>query len=113
MMSLDRVLLNIEERDVNVSRKLFESNPMTLAQSTPETNICYKRSLIGMSNEMLMARLKQDMEGVAHTLDKFSKSYDALRYAIESDTTARKNIPAIQPINNKQLTLLAGLERSP
>lgn len=104
---LDRVLSNIEERDVNVSRKLFESNPYDLGAIDTRNQYLLQEELIGMSNEMLMARLKQDMAGVAHTLDKFSKSYDALRYAIESDTTARKNIPAIQPINNKQLTLLA------
>lgn len=104
---LGDVLSNIEARDVNVSRKLFESNPYDLGAIDTRNQYILYEELIGMNNEMLMSRFKQDIENVTHTLNRFSKSYDALRHAIDNNTISKDNIPAIQPINNKQLTLLA------
>lgn len=104
---LSEVLTNIEERDVNVSRKLFESNPYDLGAVDTRNQYKLYEELIGLSNEMLMSRFDQDMQNVSRTLNSFSKSYNSLRNAIDNNTISKDNIPAIQPINNKQLTLLA------
>lgn len=104
---LSAVLSNVEERDINVSRKLFESNPYDLGASNMRNQSALYEEVIGLSNEMMMVKLNQKIEEATHTLNRFKRSYETLRESIDSDSTSRSNIPAIQPINNKQLTLLA------
>lgn len=104
---LDEVLYNIEERDVNVFRKLFESNPYDLGAGDVRSQYLLHEELIDKDNNMLISRLTGDIHKVERTLNNFSRSYEELRYAIDSSLISKDNIPAIQPINNRQLTLLA------
>jgi hypothetical protein len=104
---LDEVLTNISERDVNVFRKLFESNPYDLGAAEVRKQYLLTEELVTMDNEMLLARFDQDITKVEHTFARVKKSHEALCIAIENNVMDIDNVPAIQPINNSQLTLLA------
>ena len=104
---LDEVLTNISERDINVFRKLFESNPYDLGAAEVRKQYLLNEELVTMDNEMLLARFDQDITKVEHTLARVKKSHEALCIAIENNVMDIDNVPAIQPINNSQLTLLA------
>jgi hypothetical protein len=104
---LDEVITNISDRDINVFRKLFESNPYDLGAADKRKQQELYEELVNMDNTTLLARLNNDITDVGHSLDRFNKSYDMLCQIAESGNIEHDNIPAIQPINNKQLTLLA------
>lgn len=104
---LDKVIVNLSERDINIFHKLFESSPYDLGAADKRNQLLLNEELVGLSNEELHARLNEDLAKVEHTLNRFKKSHESLQQAIENNIMDINFIPAIQPINNSQLTLLA------
>ena len=104
---IDEVLNNVVERDVNVFRKLFESNPYDLGAADERERYELYEELIALSTEELIERFKVDMDKTEKLVKELNNSYEELNKAIENNNLSISNIPAIQPINNRQLTLLA------
>lgn len=105
--SLTYVLDNVVRRDENVFRKLFESNPYDLNADIDQERIALYEQLVEMNNSELAELLAKNMQRAEKEESEVLKSYDNLRYNISSDVLSIDYIPAIQPVNNKQLTLLA------
>ena len=105
--SLSIVLDNVRARDENVFRKLFESNPYELNTENDEERIELREELAEMSNDELADMLEERSKLLEREYDKLIRSHDDLRYYISSNTESINYIPAIQPVNNRQLTLLA------
>lgn len=104
---IDEVLDNVVERDVNVFRKLFESNPYDLGAADERKRYELYEELIALSTDELIERFNSDMSKTNKLVKELRDSYDELNKALENNSLAISNIPAIQPINNRQLTLLA------
>lgn len=104
---LTEVIDNVERRDENVFRKLFESNPYDLTIDSDNERIALHESLMEMTNDELIETLKQRVESATRDNDALARSYDDMMYALETTTLSVDCIPAIQPVNNRQLTLLA------
>ena len=105
--AIDEVLNNVVERDVNVFRKLFESNPYDLGAADERERYELYEELITLTTDELIERFGEDIAHSQKLVNDLQESYDKLHKALESNDLIYNNIPAIQPINNKDLTLLA------
>lgn len=106
--SLSLVLENVVRRDENVFRKLFESNPYDLSADMDNERIALHEELVALdSDDELMAIL----EGRIHNAEKLERdivrAHNDLKYHLSNGTLQISSVPAIQPVNNRQLTLLA------
>ena len=104
---LTEVIENVERRDENVFRKLFESNPYDLTIDSDEERIALHESLMNMDNDELLQTLEERVQKANIENDKLTRSYEDMMYALETSYLSIDCIPSIQPVNNKQLTLLA------
>lgn len=105
--SLATVLENVTARDENVFRKLFESNPYDLNTSYSNERHELHRELIDLSDDELLDMLDGYLMSADRKREKLLTSYDDLSYAITTSALSGDCIPSIQPVNNRQLTLLA------
>ncbi len=104
--SLMMVLENVAERDRNVFRVLFESDPYDFGGIGLEETWRSRERLAAMDNRALgrefFTRLDEFEAGVAH----LEAIYTRVQEHIAEAGDAVNSIPAIQPIVNNDLTLL-------
>ena len=105
--SLNNVLDNVVKRDENVFRKLFESNPYDLNADLDKDRIKLYEQLVDMDNDELSEILDDYMQIAVKEESDLLSSYNDLIYNISTGVLSVDYVPAIQPVNNKQLTLLA------
>ena len=105
--SLNNVLDNVVKRDENVFRKLFESNPYDLNADLDKDRIKLYEQLVDMDNDELSEILDDYMQNAVKEESDLLSSYNDLIYNISTGVLSVDYVPAIQPVNNKQLTLLA------
>ena len=96
--TLERVLNNVVERDRNVFGILFESDPYDFEAGY--------EALFTLSTRRLKLGLRDRVEAMETQLTQLGDSYLALQRQIDSVGEGRDRIPAIQPVINKQLSLL-------
>lgn len=104
---LTEVMDNVVARDENVFRKLFESNPYDLTIDDDQERIALHESLMEMDNDELLATLDDKLQNAEVQKDALTQSYEDMMYAYETTSLSIDCIPAIQPVNNRKLTLLA------
>lgn len=104
---LTEVMDNVVARDENVFRKLFESNPYDLTIDDDEERIALHESLMDLDNDELLSVLNNKLQSAENDKDALTRSYEDMMYAHETTSLSIDCIPAIQPVNNRQLTLLA------
>ena len=104
---LTEVMDNVVARDENVFRKLFESNPYDLTIDDDEERIALHESLMDLDNDELLSELNNKLQSAENDKDALTRSYEDMMYAYETTSLSIDCIPAIQPVNNRQLTLLA------
>ncbi|MBO7198440.1 MAG: M23 family metallopeptidase [Alistipes sp.] len=104
---LTEVLENVQRRDENVFRKLFESNPYDLTIDSDDERIALNESLMEMDNDELLSTLNDRVQSAIKENDVLTQSYKDMMYAYETTSLSIDCIPSIQPVNNRQLTLLA------
>lgn len=105
--SLTSILDNVVRRDENVFRKLFESNPYDLSADLENERISLHEQLMQMENTELVEMLDSRLQNAYKKEDMVLRSSDDMKYNISTGTLSIDCVPAIQPVNNKQLTLLA------
>lgn len=105
--SLTSIIDNVVRRDENVFRKLFESNPYDLSADLENERISLHEQLMQLDNDELMDMLDNRMQKAYKKEDMVLKSSDDMKYNISTDALSIDCVPAIQPVNNRQLTLLA------
>lgn len=105
--SLSHIIDNIVKRDENVFRKLFESNPYDLSADLENERISLHEQLMQMDNTELISLLDNRMQIANKKEDMMLKSSQQMRQNISTEYLSIDCVPAIQPINNRQLTLLA------
>lgn len=104
---LTEVIDNVIARDENVFRKLFESNPYDLTIDDDKERIALHESLMDLDNDELLSELNNKLQSAENDKDALTRSYEDMMYAHETTSLSIDCIPAIQPVNNRQLTLLA------
>ncbi len=104
--SLSMVIENIEARDKSIYRVLFESDPYDFRAISGEVDVKHHEDLLKLSTEELRRELNSRTQQMDEMSQQLVSSNKKLVSRMESVGERVNNIPAIQPIANKQLTLL-------
>ncbi len=104
MGQVTEVLGDIQERDNNVYRTIFEAEPIpvTIRQAGFGGVDRYKE-LQGYNNSDLMVETSKRLDMVSKQLYIQSKSFDEVVTLVKGKEKLLASIPAIQPISNKDL----------
>ena len=105
--SLSNIVDNIVKRDENVFRKLFESNPYDLSADLENERISLHEQLVELDNTELMDILSNRLQLADKKEYNVLKSSAWMKENIANGSMSIDCVPAIQPVNNRQLTLLA------
>lgn len=104
--SLSTVLGNLSERDRNVFRILFESEPYDFDSEHEQRQSSTYEKIVGRSTRQLKRELRERVSEMERQLETLNASYLELQARIDTAGRRCDNIPSIQPVINKQLTLL-------
>lgn len=100
------VLDNVIERDRNVFRILFESDPYDFADNSTDSRWQNYERLSTMSETELYREMNERMKRLEKGENELDGIFARIDNIVDSIGTKANNIPAIQPVINKELTLL-------
>lgn len=100
------VLDNLAERDRGVFRTLFESEPYDFEAEFAERQAVSYEQIVERPTRKLKQELNGRVERMERALRELNDSYRELQQRIDSAGRRCDAIPAIQPVINKQLSLL-------
>ena len=104
--SLEMILDNITARDQSVFRSLFESNPYDMDSEQSEERLALYEQNIIKSKRHLTADLKAEVDEMSAKTANLEASWRRIKELGDELGDKSRNIPSIQPVLNKQLTLL-------
>ena len=98
------VMKDFEQRDENLYRVLFGAEPIPLAVRTgANRRIAYYDSIARMTKSQLASDLTMKIDLLAKETYIQAKSYDELLELAKTQEVRMENLPAIQPVLNKDL----------
>ena len=102
------VMVDLQQRDDNLYRVLFgaEPIPLSIRQGTQQ-KIEYYENIAQMTNSQLAADLTLKVDMLAKEIYTQAKSYDEVLAMSKTQEIRMENIPAIQPVMNKDLKRVA------
>jgi len=102
------VLTDLQQRDDNLYRALLQAEPIPvsvrLGASRPAA---YYDSIASQTNSQLSADLTRKLDIIENELYLQAKSYEEIVEYARNQEIRMENIPAIQPVLNKDLTRMA------
>ncbi|MBQ6776785.1 MAG: M23 family metallopeptidase [Paludibacteraceae bacterium] len=102
------VMTDLEQRDDNLYRVLFGAEPIPLAVRQGATRkMSYYDELARMTNSQLLADLMLKTDVLEKEMYTQAKSYDEVLELAKTQEIRMENIPAIQPVLNKDLKRVA------
>lgn len=105
---IERVLANVEERDNNVYRVLFEASPIPdEIRQAGFGGVNRYKDLEGYDNSSMIMSSAKRIDQITKRLVIQSKSLDEIAKLAEEKEALLKTIPAIQPVQNKDLSRVA------
>ncbi|MBQ2008237.1 MAG: M23 family metallopeptidase [Alistipes sp.] len=104
--SLEMILDNITARDQSVFRSLFEANPYDMESEQSEDRLALYEQNITKSKRELAADLKNEIDVMQKKAADLEASWRRIKELGDGLGDKSRNIPSIQPVLNKQLTLL-------
>jgi len=108
MDQMEQVLANIEDRDNNIYRLYFEANPIPEEQRRAGFGgINRYKDLEGFNNSEIIINATKRLDIIQKEMVIQSKSLDEIAKLAEEKEKLLASIPAIQPVNNEDLTRMA------
>lgn len=108
MEQAQAVLAEVEERDNNLYRVYFESNPIPEEQRKAGFGgINRYKDLEGFNNSKLIINTTQNLDILTKQIVVQSKSLDEIARLAEEKEKLLAAVPAIQPVKNEDLTRMA------
>lgn len=108
MEQIEYVLGNIEDRDNNIYRLYFEANPIPEEQRKAGFGgINRYKSLEGFNNSDMIIATTKRLDIIQKQMVIQSRSLDEITKMAEEKEKLLRAIPAIQPVNNEELTRMA------
>ncbi len=104
--SLEMILDNITQRDQSVFRILFETDPYDLDIERQEERLAIHEKNISKTQKQLNSELSARIDELGKQADKLEASWYKINDLGEKIGENINSIPSIQPVLNKQLTLL-------
>ncbi len=108
MAQIENVLDGIQHRDNDIYRLYFEANPIPNEQRKAGFGgVNRYKSLEGFENSEMIIDVSKKMDILSKQLYIQSKSLDEIINLAEDKEKLLASIPAIQPVNNEDLTRMA------
>lgn len=108
MQEAEAVLTNVEDRDNNIYRLYFESNPIPEEQRKAGFGgINRYRTFEGFDNSKLIIESNKRIDILQKRIVVQSKSLDEIAILAKEKEKLLASIPAIQPVTNEDLTRMA------
>lgn len=108
MDQVQEVLSNVEDRDNNIYRLYFESNPIPEEQRRAGFGgINRYRNLEGYDNSKLIVETSKRMDVLTKQVVVQSRSLDEITALAKEKENLLASIPAIQPVRNENLKRIA------
>lgn len=108
MKQINNVLTDLQQRDDNIYRAVFEAEPIPLSvREAGFGGVNRYEALEGYQNSDLIINTSQRLDILAKKAYVQSKSYDEIIKLAKSKDKLLVSIPAIQPVSNKDLTRTA------
>jgi murein DD-endopeptidase MepM/ murein hydrolase activator NlpD len=106
--SLQEQMAELEQRDNEVYRSIFEANPVpdSARAKLTEKKKEYDKVTI-MSNDELSEEIAASLNNIAARIVYQENSYAQIEKLIKNQDEKLASIPAIQPVSNKQLSRIA------
>ncbi len=102
------VLYDLQQRDDNLYRVLFQAEPIPLsARLGANQSIDYYDSIMQMTNSELAVEITRKADLIEKELYVQTKSYEDIIELAKNREVRMENLPAIQPVLNKDLTRVA------
>ncbi|MDC0204530.1 M23 family metallopeptidase [Flavobacteriales bacterium] len=108
MNQVDIVLDDLQQRDDNIYRVIFEADPIPSSiRKAGYGGINRYLELYGFSNSELVVKVAEKADQLSKQLYIQSKSFDEIITLVTNKTEMLASIPAIQPVSNKNLSRMA------
>jgi len=108
MENLNKVIGQLEEKDDNLYRTIFEAEPIPETQRESGVGgVNRYKDLEGYNNSNIVIETTKKLDNLKKKIVVQSKSYDELYELAKNKEEMLKSIPAIMPISNKDLTRTA------
>jgi murein DD-endopeptidase MepM/ murein hydrolase activator NlpD len=108
MQQVETVLDEIQDRDDNIYRVIFEADPIpTSIRKQGFGGVNRYEKLLGLSNSELMINTSKKIDQLTKQLYLQSKSFDEVIDLAKNKSNMLASIPAIQPVANKDLKRMA------
>lgn len=105
---VNKVLGNLQERDDNIYRVVFEAEPIpNTVRKAGFGGVERYKELMGMDNSNLIVNSAMKLDKLSKQLYIQSKSYDEISNMITNKSQLLAAIPAVQPVSNKNLKAMA------
>jgi len=102
------VLGDLQQRDDNLYRALLQAEPIPVSArlGSARSNVYYD-SIASYTDSRLVADLTRKVDLLENTIYSQAKSYEELSELARTQEVRLENLPAIQPVLNKDLTRFA------
>ena len=108
MTQIDLVLDDLQERDDNIYRVIFEAEPIPISiRKAGFGGINRYEKLKGFGNSELLIETNKKIDQLSKQLYIQSKSFDEIVKMAKNKKSMLASIPAIQPVSNKDLRRMA------
>ncbi len=108
MERASRVLKEIQDRDDNIYRVIFEAEPISSSiREAGYGGVDKYRELEGFNNSQLIVESTKKLDKLTRQLYVQSKSFDEVFELAKNKKQLLASIPGIQPVSNKDLTRIA------
>lgn len=104
---LSKVSKDLQQRDNNLYRVIFQAEPLPDYTSGNYQNNELINELSDKSSHKILNETSQKVDALSKQIYSQIKSYDEIVELLKTNETKLQNIPAIQPILNKDLTRIA------
>lgn len=102
------VVSDLQERDDNLYRVIFQADPIPLSvRKATAANTNYYEQLLDMTNSEVVVTTTKKLDELRKQLYIQSKSYDEMVTLVKNKEKMLANIPAIQPVLNQDLKHMA------
>jgi murein DD-endopeptidase MepM/ murein hydrolase activator NlpD len=102
---VDTVMQEVQQIDKDIYRVIFETEPVQPGESQT-TGLTYQ-NLLKISDEEIVTSSSHKLDSMIRHIERSQSMYDVLMIKGENHLEMLPAIPAIQPIENRDLTLIA------
>ncbi|HEX6190977.1 MAG TPA: M23 family metallopeptidase [Chitinophagaceae bacterium] len=108
LSSIRQQMEELEKRDNNVYRSIFEANPIPDSARAKEIAMQQEiASVEKLDNSELITSIETSLRNISSRIGAQKSSYDEIDKLVENKEQLLSHTPAIQPVSNKDLTRVA------